>query len=236
MSAKQLSFLTTGGLLLIFTLFKTVRADESRCIEYGLRENPILFTDGVLINESSGTVVAQAVQLRGGRYLLSLNGGSVAFKKSEHGSSFDLTRLGSDTPYLVCFKTADERDSVLTALSWDRQTREKEAAKLLDKARAEEDQKAQEIALYIRALFQEAWIVPGSASSNMSASVSITLFPSGEIDQAYIERSSGNIEFDRSTLQAVYSVESFDRIADLDPIFFERRLRRIVINFKPEAL
>jgi colicin import membrane protein len=70
----------------------------------------------------------------------------------------------------------------------------------------------------------------------MSAVVAINLFPSGEIDQAYIETSSGDQAFDRSALQAVFRVERFERVSDVDPILFERRLRRILVTFRPEGL
>ena len=40
----------------------------------------------------------------------------------------------------------------------------------------------------------------------------------------------------RSALQAVFRVEKFERVSDVDPIMFERRLRRILVTFRPEGL
>jgi len=83
---------------------------------------------------------------------------------------------------------------------------------------------------------QLAWRIPSTARNGMSAVVAINLFPSGEIDQAYIDTSSGDEAYDRSALQAAYRVGKFENVADLNPILFERRMRRILVTFRPDGV
>lgn len=89
---------------------------------------------------------------------------------------------------------------------------------------------------YIQALVQRNWRIPATARNGMEAVVSIRLLGNGEIDQASILRSSGDQAFDRSALQAVYRTERFERVAQVDPLLFERRLRTIQLVFRPEGL
>jgi colicin import membrane protein len=70
----------------------------------------------------------------------------------------------------------------------------------------------------------------------MEAVVAIHFLPTGEVDQAYIHTSSGNTPFDRSAVQAVERVGRFPRVANVDPLLFERRLRTVLVKFRPEGL
>ena len=93
-----------------------------------------------------------------------------------------------------------------------------------------------DIQAYIQAMLQDSWRIPSTARNGMEAVVAIHFLPSGEVDQAYIETSSGNAAFDNSAIQAVYRVQRFPRVAEIDPIMFERRLRRLLVKFRPEGL
>lgn len=121
--------------------------------------------------------------------------------------------------------------------------REKAAAEARAKAEAARQAAAQQaqavigdIQGYIQALVQRNWRIPATARNGMEAVVSIRLLGNGEIDQASILRSSGDQAFDRSALQAVYRTERFERVAQVDPLLFERRLRTIQLVFRPEGL
>lgn len=89
---------------------------------------------------------------------------------------------------------------------------------------------------YIQAVLQDSWRIPSTARNGMKTVVTIHFLPNGEVDQAYIETSSGNAAFDNSAVQAVYRVQSFPRIAEIDPILFERNLRKLKVEFRPEGL
>ncbi len=93
-----------------------------------------------------------------------------------------------------------------------------------------------DIQSYIQAMLQSSWRIPSTARNGMEAVVAIHFLPSGEVDQAYIDTSSGNAAFDNSAVQAVYRVQRFPRVAEIDPILFERRLRKLLVKFRPEGL
>lgn len=93
-----------------------------------------------------------------------------------------------------------------------------------------------DIQSYIQAMLQDSWRIPSTARNGMEAVVAIHFLPNGEVDQAYIDTSSGNAAFDNSAIQAVYRVQRFPRVAEIDPILFERRLRKLLVKFRPEGL
>ncbi|MGE4417932.1 MAG: cell envelope integrity protein TolA [Marinobacterium sp.] len=105
-------------------------------------------------------------------------------------------------------------------------------------ARAEQASQAVigDIQSYIQAVLQDSWRIPSTARNGMEAVVAIHFLPSGEVDQAYIHTSSGNAQFDSSAVQAVLRAHSFPRVADVDPLLFERRLRKLLVKFRPEGL
>ncbi|KEA62056.1 TolA protein [Marinobacterium lacunae] len=113
-------------------------------------------------------------------------------------------------------------------------------AKAAEQARQAAQQRAEsvvgDIQGYMQALIQRNWLVPKTARNGMEAVVAIRLLGNGEVDQASIYKSSGDAAFDNSALQAVYRTERFERVAEVDPILFERRLRSIHIVFRPEGL
>ncbi|MFC6672383.1 TonB family protein [Marinobacterium aestuariivivens] len=70
----------------------------------------------------------------------------------------------------------------------------------------------------------------------MVAVVEVRLFPSGEVDSANLVKSSGDKGFDDSAVNAVLRADRFPRVAEVDPVTFERNLRRFRVNFRPEGL
>ena len=93
-----------------------------------------------------------------------------------------------------------------------------------------------DVGAYIRTLTEDNWRLPSTARNGMTATVRIHFFPSGEVDLAEIIKSSGDMAYDRSVLQAVERVGQYELIASVDPITFERNLRRVLIEFRPEGL
>lgn len=93
-----------------------------------------------------------------------------------------------------------------------------------------------DVGAYIRTLTEDNWRLPSTARNGMTATVRIHFFPSGEVDLAEIIKSSGDMAYDRSVLQAIERVGQYDLIASVDPITFERNLRRVLIEFRPEGL
>jgi len=93
-----------------------------------------------------------------------------------------------------------------------------------------------DVGAYIRTLTEDNWRLPSTARNGMTATVRIHFFPSGEVDLAEIIKSSGDMAYDRSVLQAIERVGQYELIASVNPITFERNLRRVLIEFRPEGL
>lgn len=116
------------------------------------------------------------------------------------------------------------------ALAREQQAREAAAARQASQA------VIGDIQSYIQALLRSNWRIPSTARNGMEAVIVIHLLPSGEVGEAYVKTSSGNAAFDNSAVQAVYRVQRFPRVAEIDPILFERRLRQVSVTFRPEDL
>lgn len=125
------------------------------------------------------------------------------------------------------------------------EARQREAqAQAQAEARAEAQRAAQaaadavigDIGSYISAMLTRNWNIPATARLGMQATVEIQLMPNGEIADVRIVQSSGDLAFDRSAEQAVRRTERLPRVAEVDPILFERRLRRTQVIFRPEGL
>ncbi|MEH6648423.1 MAG: cell envelope integrity protein TolA [Motiliproteus sp.] len=88
----------------------------------------------------------------------------------------------------------------------------------------------------IRSGVQSQWVRPASARNGMVVSVRIRLLPTGEVDDANIFKSSGDEAFDRSAVKAVLKAERFPKLQNIDPVVFDRYLRQIVLEFRPDDL
>jgi colicin import membrane protein len=70
----------------------------------------------------------------------------------------------------------------------------------------------------------------------MVVELSIHLLPSGEVDDAYVSKSSGDDRFDRDAVRAVMKASSFPELRKLDPVVFDRYYRKFTMVFRPEDL
>nr|WP_246480064.1 cell envelope integrity protein TolA [Motiliproteus sediminis] len=102
--------------------------------------------------------------------------------------------------------------------------------------RAAEAQVVASAVAVIRDGIQRNWRRPPSARNGMLVGVKIHLLPTGEVDDAYVVRSSGDQAFDRSAVSAVKKAERFPELQGVDPVLFDRNLRRINLEFRPEDL
>ena len=99
------------------------------------------------------------------------------------------------------------------------------------------DETAQEALTYaegIYALVVSNWSRPPSARNDMSATINVELFPSGELNSVSLVESSGHAAFDRSALAAVRKARRFE--VPQDTALFERQFRSFTLLFKPEDL
>lgn len=127
----------------------------------------------------------------------------------------------------------------------ERVAAEKAAAEAKQKAELEKRRQAAleknkqtvaDFSSYVVSEISRRWIRPATARNGMQATALVVLFPSGEIDSVEIVQSSGDLGFDRSAENAVYKVGRFSRASEIDPVLFDRNLRRIKVIFRPEGL
>jgi len=85
-------------------------------------------------------------------------------------------------------------------------------------------------------LVSQQWRRPPSARNGMSVEVLIEMLPDGTITNASVTRSSGDVPFDNSAVQAVRNVGRIAEMQQLDRATFDQLYRQRRAVFKPEDL
>ena len=127
-------------------------------------------------------------------------------------------------PERTATRTDEERFlELMEQLTRDAQHLEKERIALLDAGRIE-------YITRIKDKIERNWLRPPGTASGLKCVVRVSQIPGGEVVQAVIQVSSGNIAFDRSVEDAV--LRSAPLPVPKDPSLFDRN---IVITFEPEV-
>ena len=95
---------------------------------------------------------------------------------------------------------------------------------------------AQSYVSLISLTVQNHWSRPPSARNGMEAELVIQLIPTGEVVSVTVARSSGQLAFDRSAVNAVQKVGRFPELQKLPSRIFEQSFRQFRLLFKPEDL
>ena len=93
-----------------------------------------------------------------------------------------------------------------------------------------------EISMYAQQIIstiENAWIKPKNIPQGLIANLRLTIRPSGRILKVDLIKSSGNIRFDNSALQAVRRVETFNFFNSISKSLFEKEFQKISISFNP---
>ena len=107
---------------------------------------------------------------------------------------------------------------------------------LTEEAEVEVSKEQQEIAMYAQRIIstiEDAWMKPRNIPENLVANLRLKIRPSGRIIGADLIKSSGNIRFDNSALQAVRRVEVFNFFNSIPKTLFEKEFQVISISFNP---
>ena len=107
---------------------------------------------------------------------------------------------------------------------------------LTEEAEIEVSKEQQEIAMYaqrIISIIEDAWMKPRNIPENLVANLRLKIRPSGRIIGVDLIKSSGNIRFDNSALQAVRRVEVFNFFNSIPKTIFEKEFQVISISFNP---
>ena len=107
---------------------------------------------------------------------------------------------------------------------------------LTEEAEVEVSKEQQEIAMYAQRIIstiEDAWMKPRNIPENLVANLRLKIRPSGRIIGVDLIKSSGNIRFDNSVLQAVRRVEVFNFFNSIPKTLFEKEFQVISISFNP---
>jgi len=107
---------------------------------------------------------------------------------------------------------------------------------LTEEAEVEVSKEQQEIAMYAKRIIstiEDAWMKPRNIPENLVANLRLKIRPSGRIIGVDLIKSSGNIRFDNSALQAVRRVETFNFFNSIPKTLFEKEFQVISISFNP---
>jgi TonB family protein len=101
---------------------------------------------------------------------------------------------------------------------------------------ASDNDVAQSYVALISQTVQNNWSRPPSARNGMEVELIIQLIPTGEVVSVTVARSSGQLAFDRSAVNAVQKSERFPELQNLPARIFEKSFRQFRLLFKPEDL
>tara|TARA_B100000686_G_C16710123_1_gene928606 strand:+ start:666 stop:1505 length:840 start_codon:yes stop_codon:yes gene_type:complete len=117
----------------------------------------------------------------------------------------------------------------------ERRRQEEAEAASVEAARTELELVQSATAL-IQLAVQQVWNRPPSARNGMRAILQISMLPTGELLDARITESSGDLAFDRSAENAAYSAAPFTELQSLPINLFNRNFRTLSLIFQPEDL
>ena len=110
-------------------------------------------------------------------------------------------------------------------------------SELLDEEKTIElTKEQQEISLYANNIIktvEDAWMKPKNIPEGLVANIKLRIKPNGRIIKSELIKSSGNIRFDNSALQAVRRVEAFHFFDSISSRVYEKEFKNIAISFNP---
>ena len=107
---------------------------------------------------------------------------------------------------------------------------------LSEESEIEISKEQKEISMYAQQIIstiENAWIKPKNIPQGLVANLRLIIRPSGRIIKVDLIKSSGNIRFDNSALQAVRRVETFNFFNSISKSLFEKEFQKISISFNP---
>nr|WP_289847251.1 cell envelope integrity protein TolA [Amphritea atlantica] len=141
-------------------------------------------------------------------------------------------------------KEAERKQAEQQRIERERQAQQQRDADLAAALAAEEqemqalqDQQATAGYLeYIASEIENNWRRPPSARNGMTVVLSLHLLPTGEVDNVYVVKGSGDSHFDESAIRAVKRVGRFSELQKMDPTLFDRNFRKLTLEYNPSDL
>jgi TonB family protein len=107
---------------------------------------------------------------------------------------------------------------------------------LVEEREINADKEQQEVSMYaqrIISMIEDAWMKPRNIPDSLVANLRLKIRSSGRITDVDLIKSSGNIRFDNSALQAVRRVETFNFFSSIPKTIYEKEFQVIAISFNP---
>ena len=98
------------------------------------------------------------------------------------------------------------------------------------------DKEQQEISMYAQKIIstiEDAWMKPRNIPEDLVANLRLKIRSTGRIIGVELIKSSGNIRFDNSALQAVRRVETFNFFNSIPRTLYEEEFQVLAISFNP---
>ena len=80
---------------------------------------------------------------------------------------------------------------------------------------------------------ENAWMKPRNIPGGLVADLRLHIQSTGRISKVYLIKSSGNIRFDNSALQAVRRVETLNFFNEIPSSLYKKEFQKIAVSFKP---
>ena len=80
---------------------------------------------------------------------------------------------------------------------------------------------------------ENAWMKPRNIPEGLVANLRLHIQSTGRISKVYLMKSSGNIRFDNSALQAVRRVETLNFFNEIPSSLYKKEFKKIAVSFKP---
>ena len=147
------------------------------------------------------------------------------------------TKVNTNTPIQSSQDIVYSKNKEASESSQDNGFIESNIANLLsEESEIKADKGQQEISMYAQRIIstiEDAWMKPRNIPEDLVANLRLKVRSSGRIIDVDLIKSSGNIRFDNSALQAVRRVETFNFFNSIPKILYEREFQVIAISFNP---
>ena len=107
---------------------------------------------------------------------------------------------------------------------------------LSEESETEMNKEQQEISMYAQKIIstiESAWMKPRNIPEDLVANLRLKIRSSGRIVKVDLIKSSGNLRFDNSSMQAVRRVETFNFFNSMPKTIYENEFQMVSISFNP---
>ena len=147
------------------------------------------------------------------------------------------TKVNTSTPIQSSQDIVYSKNKETSESSQDYGFIESNIANLLsEESEIQVDKEKQEISMYAQRIIstiEDAWMKPRNIPEDLVANLRLKIRSTGRIIGVELIKSSGNIRFDNSALQAVRRVETFNFFNSISRTLYEEEFQVIAISFNP---